>query len=62
MKKLLVALLSVFTMQAAHADNDKPVTVAQLPAKAQTFLNQAKLPERESGIRQDGKGVPRHQL
>ena len=40
MKKLLVALLSVFTMQAAHADNDKPVTVAQLPAKAQTFLKQ----------------------
>ena len=40
MKKLLVALLSVFTMQVAHADNDKPVTVAQLPTKAQTFLKQ----------------------
>lgn len=40
MKKLLFILLSVFTLQVAQADNDKPVTVAQLPAKAQTFLKQ----------------------
>ena len=40
MKKLLLALLSVFTLQVAQADNDKPIAVTQLPAKAQTFLKQ----------------------
>ena len=40
MKKLLFLLLSVFTLQVAQADNDKPITFDKLPAKAQTFINQ----------------------
>ena len=40
MKKLLFLLLSVFTLQTAWADNDKVITVNQLPAKAQTFIQQ----------------------
>ncbi len=40
MKKLLFLLLSVFTIQVAQADNDKPVTFEQLPAKAQAFIKQ----------------------
>ena len=40
MKKLLFLLLSVFTLQVAQADNDKPITFDKLPAKAQTFIKQ----------------------
>ena len=40
MKKLLFLLLSVFTLQVAQADNDKPITVDQLPEKAQQFIRQ----------------------
>lgn len=40
MKKLMIlsAILMVFGVTTACADNDKPITVAQLPAKAQQFV------------------------
>lgn len=39
MKKLVLAIVAMFTLSSvAMADNDKPVQVNQLPAKAQTFL------------------------
>ena len=39
MKKLFLAVVAMFAMSTlVMADNDKPVTVNQLPAKAQTFL------------------------
>lgn len=40
MKKLMIlsAILMVFGITTACADNDKPITVAQLPAKAQQFV------------------------
>lgn len=40
MKKLFLLLVSVFTMQAVMADNDKPVTFEQLPQAAQAFIKQ----------------------
>ena len=40
MKKLFLLLVSVFTMQVAMADNDKPVTFEQLPQAAQQFIRQ----------------------
>ena len=40
MKKLFLLLVSVFTMQVAMADNDKPVTFEQLPQAAQAFIKQ----------------------
>ena len=40
MKKLFLLLVSVFTMQAVMADNDKPVTFEQLPQAAQVFIKQ----------------------
>ena len=40
MKKLVLAVVAIFAVSTmAMADNDKPVQVNQLPAKAQTFLN-----------------------
>ena len=40
MKKLVLAVVAMFVMSTmVMADNDKPVQVNQLPAKAQTFLN-----------------------
>ena len=40
MKKLVLLLVCMFTMHTmVMADNDKPIQVNQLPAKAQTFLN-----------------------
>ena len=40
MKKLFLAVVAMFAMSTmVMADNDKPVQVNQLPAKAQTFLN-----------------------
>ena len=40
MKKLVLLLVCMFTMHTMiMADNDKPIQVNQLPAKAQTFLN-----------------------
>lgn len=40
MKKLVLAVVAMFAMNTmVMADNDKPVQVNQLPAKAQTFLN-----------------------
>ena len=40
MKKLIALLVCVFTMSGvAMADNDKPIQVNQMPAKAQTFIN-----------------------
>ncbi len=38
MKKLLFLLLSVFVLQVAQADNDKPIAFDKLPAKAQAFI------------------------
>ena len=38
MKKLFLLLVSVFTLQFASADNDKPITFEQLPAAAQQFV------------------------
>lgn len=35
---ILSAILMVFGVTTACADNDKPITVAQLPAKAQQFV------------------------
>ena len=40
MKKWMFLLVSLFTMQVAMADNDKPITFEQLPAPAQTFIKQ----------------------
>ncbi len=40
MKKLFLVLVCVCTMQVVMADNDKPVTVEQLPKTAQTFIKQ----------------------
>ena len=40
MKKLFLLLVSVFTLQFVSADNDKPITFAQLPAEAQQFVKQ----------------------
>lgn len=40
MKKWMFLLVSLFTMQVAMADNDKPITFEQLPASAQTFIKQ----------------------
>lgn len=40
MKKLVLLLVCMFTMHTmVMADNDKPIQVNQLPAKAQTFIN-----------------------
>ncbi|MDO4164272.1 MAG: PepSY-like domain-containing protein [Bacteroides sp.] len=39
MKKIVLLLVCVFAVSVAKADNDKPITVSQLPAKAQTFIN-----------------------
>ncbi|WP_300814220.1 PepSY-like domain-containing protein [uncultured Bacteroides sp.] len=39
MKKLILLLVCVFTASMAMADNDKPIQVNQLPAKAQTFIS-----------------------
>ena len=40
MKKLVLAVVAMFAVSTmVMADNDKPVQVNQLPAKAQTFLN-----------------------
>ena len=40
MKKLVLLLVCMFTMHSMMmADNDKPIQVNQLPAKAQTFIN-----------------------
>lgn len=39
MKKLVILLVCMFTMQTmVMADNDKPIQVNQLPVKAQTFI------------------------
>lgn len=40
MKKLFLLLVSVFTMQFAMADNERPVTFEQLPPAAQSFIKQ----------------------
>ncbi|MDM8155687.1 PepSY-like domain-containing protein [Bacteroides gallinaceum] len=40
MKKWMFLFVSLFTMQVAMADNDKPITFEQLPATAQTFIKQ----------------------
>lgn len=40
MKKLVLAVVAMFAVSTmVMADNDKPVQVNQLPAKAQTFLS-----------------------
>ena len=38
-KKLFLALVCFFTVQFAVADNERPITVKQLPAAAQQILN-----------------------
>ena len=38
-KKLVLALVCLFTVQFAVADNERPITVKQLPAAAQQILN-----------------------
>ena len=40
MKKWMFLLVCMFSMQVAMADNDKPITIEQLPAAAQTFIKQ----------------------
>ncbi len=41
MKRLLLLVVSLFTMQAVMwADDDKPIAVDQLPQKAQQFIKQ----------------------
>ncbi len=40
MKKLLFLLPGLFALQAAWADYERVITVDQLPAKAQTFIQQ----------------------
>ena len=49
MKKLLFLLLSVFTLQVAQADNDKPITFD-------------KLPHGKGGIHQNGERILGHEL
>lgn len=38
MKKIVFLLVCLFSMSLVKADNDKPIEVSQLPAKAQTFI------------------------
>ena len=39
MKKILVLFVCLFSLQTVvRADNDRPITVAQLPAAAQQFI------------------------
>ncbi|HJA15893.1 MAG TPA: PepSY-like domain-containing protein [Candidatus Butyricimonas faecavium] len=38
MKKIVFLLVCLFSMTIVKADNDKPIEVNQLPAKAQTFI------------------------
>ena len=39
MKKLVMMLVCMFAVHTmVMADNDKPIEVSQLPAKAQTFI------------------------
>lgn len=41
MKKLVFLLVCLFTLQTvAHADNDKPIQVTQMPQQAQQFIKQ----------------------
>lgn len=40
MKKFIILLACIFSFQLVMADNDKPVTIEQLPAKAQNFIKQ----------------------
>ena len=40
LKIFLMAICLVAFMAPAHADNDKPIQVKELPAKAQTILSQ----------------------
>ena len=38
MKKIVFLLVCLFSMTIVKADNDKPIEMNQLPAKAQTFI------------------------
>lgn len=57
MKKLVLLLVCMFAMQTmVMADNDKPIQVNQLPAKAQTFIathfkdHKVAMAKEESGV------------
>lgn len=40
MKKLILLLVCVLSIQVTMADNDKPISFAQLPQTAQKFVKQ----------------------
>ena len=60
MKKLLFLLLSVFTLQVAQADNDKPITFDKLPAKHRLSSNRTF--HGKGGIHQNGERILGHEL
>ena len=55
MKKLVLLLVSVFTLQFASADNDKPITVEQLPAVAQQFVKKHFASEKVAFAKEDSE-------
>ena len=55
MKKLFLLLVSVFTIQLASADNDKPITFEQLPAAAQQFVKKHFASEKVAFAKEDSE-------
>lgn len=55
MKKLVLLLVSVFTIQLASADNDKPITFEQLPAAAQQFVKKHFASEKVAFAKEDSE-------
>ncbi len=55
MKKLFLLLVSVFTLQFASADNDKPITFEQLPAAAQQFVKTYFASEKVAFVKEDSE-------
>lgn len=55
MKKLVLLLVSVFTLQFASAGNDKPITVEQLPAVAQQFVKKHFASEKVAFAKEDSE-------
>lgn len=55
MKKLVLLLVSVFTIQLALAGNDKPITFEQLPAAAQQFVKKHFASEKVAFAKEDSE-------
>ena len=63
MKKLLILAAAVFALgtSTVSADNDRPISVSELPEKAQQFIRQP-FPQRKGLLRQDGARTLRYDL